>query len=59
MWRKMMELQTSTFLENVAGSDKRKGECKDPMPEKKELLEETIAVKDDGHSMVDWALRNK
>ena len=23
------------------------------------LLEETIAVKDDGHSIVDWALRNK
>ena len=40
-------------------TNRRKGESKDPLLETKVLLEEAVALRDDGHRIVDWAIRYK
>ena len=42
----------------MMSNNKRKAEGTDPLPEEKVLIEETWEVRDDGHKILDWTLRN-
>ena len=44
-WKKILELQTSTFQEIVTSSNKRKGDHRDPLPEQKVLINATVALR--------------
>ena len=56
-WKDFMEVQQK-FNESMANGHKRKMET-DPLPDEPLLIEESIEVKDNGHDIIEWALRNK
>ena len=57
---KEVTMFAETLLKGVeiTKGTKRKGADKDPEPQGKNLIEENFHVVDDGHTVVDWTIRN-
>ena len=54
----MFKAFTNSLVQGLNRNEKRKGEEKEYMPESKILIDEQMRVKDDGHKVVAWKLRN-
>ena len=48
----------SKMMNTMMSNNKRKADGIDPLLEEKVLIEETWEVRDDGHKILDWTLRN-